>query len=192
MRKATLAVAVILLLSMLGMMFAANTLLGSVQRDVDLGKNLTRYFDSRGALAPGTKVTALHSGPTPRRLATEGNGLVLEVTPSDDVRKGRTGLADLVGLLVRTALDEGGPNRVSWVEVAIHLDPDKDAAPFRTLIPVASAGEIGDPTPPLPAAPPGKAPLPNAPASTPRAPAGAPAAGTPAGTAPTADPAPAK
>ncbi len=152
MRKSTWVMIGIMVAAMSAMMFAANTMLGPRVRDAEVSTLLTRYFQARGDLRPGTKVSALRAAAKPTRLAKSGQGVVVECRPSEAVLAGDGRLAALATAIARLTLEEmGAPTR--WVELRFLLgapNPAREPEPLRTLVALDDQGALADPAPPLP------------------------------------------
>jgi hypothetical protein len=155
MRKSTWTMIAILFVALCGMMFAANAMISPLKKDIELSGLLTRYFQGRGDLRPGTKVMALRAkGGGEKRLAKEGSGIVVELTPADSVLAEEGGLGNLARAVARKAYAETPNATAKWIEVQYRLggpDGPPDAAPLRALVPIDDMGAFGSPTPPFPA-----------------------------------------
>ena len=82
-RKSTGAIMTIILLALVGMMFAANVALKPYERYAKIGQDLTNILGMRGELRPDTKVFVLVKAANERGLASEGHGMLIELAPVD-------------------------------------------------------------------------------------------------------------
>ena len=150
MRKSTGAIMTIILLALVGMMFAANVALKPYERYARIGKDLTNILGMRGELRPETKVFVLVKAANERGLASRGHGMLIELAPSDSVmvRKGR--LEKLAYRATREAghiYREGRGKPLEWFEVKLDLG---GGLVKRTLMTVGPQGQIGPQAPALP------------------------------------------
>jgi hypothetical protein len=129
------------------------------QQDAELSQRLTRFFEVRKELAPGSRVKAMRRKGGKERLAAQGQGIHAVMWPAREVLEREGGLAAMARMLVRTAVRELGVTRIDWVEVDFRTGPggtegsgeERDGeVGIRTLLPIQSDGAIGDPQPPLP------------------------------------------
>jgi hypothetical protein len=130
---------------------AAGPMLKPLVKAANVGQDLTHLFTQRGDIAEGTRVL---SGParggTGDRLAAEGRGMVLELTPSDAVRARPEGLRALARSAARGAFEAYEQDRLDWVELRLLVGATREEA-LRTLVkPDPDGRGVGEPTPPLP------------------------------------------
>ena len=150
MRKSTGVIMTIILVAMVGMMFAANVAMKPYQRYARIGKEVKNILLMRGELEKSSKVFILGKVAGEKNLAEGGFGLLIELTPAEAVR---TQPGRLRRLAVRAAREasllysEGRGNRLEWVEVKLEFGPEQSE---RTLMLVGPEGQLGAQIPALP------------------------------------------
>ena len=150
MRKSYIFSMAIVLLALVGMMMAADMALKPVKAAIAIGGDLTAMLQARGDLAPESKVRVIARPASPKDLAEEGFGMVLELEPSSGVRSRRGRLEKLARRAIREAgrLYEKARGRpVAWYEVRFL---EGETVGHRVLFPVGKAGELGMPAPAVP------------------------------------------
>ena len=151
MRRSSVVILSIMLVTFGAIMAAGGTALKPLAQDADASKVLTRQLQARGDIEDGTKVRLSRLPASAHRLAQEGRGLVIQLTPSAQV----TGRRGALRLLVLRAAQEGlgrfPGQALDWVEVGLEIrQQDGSFQPLRTLLPVRDGQGVGDPEPPLP------------------------------------------
>ena len=144
MRKSTVIMMAILLAAFGALLAAADATLKPLAEDAGISKELTRDLENQERIEPGTKVTVLRVGPSPRRLAEEGRGLLVQLQP----RRGRTsrmkgGLSRLASVVAEQAKGAFPAATVRWIEVVFELGEERRA----TLLRVDEGGRLGRPFP---------------------------------------------
>jgi hypothetical protein len=150
-RRSSVVILSIMLVTFGAIMAAGGTALKPLAQDADASKVLTRHLVARGDIEEGTKVRLSRLPASDNRLAQEGRGLVIQLTPSAQVT-GRRGALRLLVLRVATEGLGRFPGRaLDWVEVGLEIrQPDGSTQPLRTLLPVRDGEGLGKPQPPLP------------------------------------------
>ena len=150
MRKATAISMGIVVMSLVGMMFAANMALKPYQQYAAIGKDLTNIFEMRSDIREGSKVFTLAKGGSEKRLSSEGWGLLIEMAPSERVKKRKGSLEKLAYRAAREAADlyDRNPGKpLEWIEIEFELAQEVER---RTLIRVDPDGRLGRLEPKLP------------------------------------------
>jgi hypothetical protein len=150
-RKSSVVMMAIVLLALGSMLVAGNSVLAPLAQDAERGKELTRYFGYRGDLVPETRVRFLRVRGSENRLAAEGRGLLVEMTPATAVRSRPGGLDSLTRMAARMAVEQSPGYRPHWVEVVMVGVPGPKGADTHTLVRLSPDGLPGDPVPALPA-----------------------------------------
>lgn len=154
MRKSTVFALAFLLIGMGLLLFVGRSWLDSYAPVIELTQQLTRQFEARGDLAPGTRVEAVQLKAEP---GLEGPGLRLRIVPAASVQAEPGGLRRLVRAAAASAGESytrGGPGGVRWLRVRVVLGPP-DAGPESGLtrdvvLRRGYDGGVGEPEPPLP------------------------------------------
>lgn len=158
MRKSSLVLMGLLVLLFAGLLLASGWMHGTYEEDLARSADLTRLLAGQGLLREGTRVLVLRrSGGGERRLAPDGQGLLIEFAPAPDLLERAGGLPGLIERTCREAqalLPPGTP--VDWFELAVQLETDARAPRWRTLVRRDAYGTLAppDPAPPPPPRPP--------------------------------------
>ncbi len=153
MRKPVMITMAIVVMALVGMMFAANMALKPYTQYARIGQDLTNILEMRKEIEEGTTVFTLARAAKKddeKRLGQEGWGLLIELTPSDRVRKKKGSLEKLALRAAREAGDlygQGG-KPLEWFEVKLALSEEHAE---RTLIKIRDDGRLTRPDPRLPA-----------------------------------------
>jgi hypothetical protein len=153
-KRSTLAIVAILVLAFGGMMLAANWTMKTFEGDLRQSRELTDLLLHRDLVEPGSRVLVLSKrGGGEKRLAPDGEGVYVELTPSRTVRERRGGLADLTDFVGRELLEAAHDRKVDWFEYRlIRVRDDGSSEELRTLVRTDEHGRPRDPEPPLPVA----------------------------------------
>lgn len=155
MRKSYILSMAIVLMALVGMMVAADMALKPMKANLAIAADLTAMLEARGDTVPETKVLILTRAATERDLATDGFGMILELTPSDMVRRRQGRLERLarrgIGEAARLYRQARGRS-LDWFEVRFM---EGDDPVHRVLFPVGKTGDLGAPSPAIPAVWPG-------------------------------------
>jgi len=149
-RKSTGAIVTIILLALVGMMFAASIALKPYQRAARIGKELTNILSMRGELREGTKLFVLVRPANEKGLAREGTGMLIELAPAESVQRRKGRLASLAARAAREAgllYREGRGTPLQWFEIRMDLG---GGVVERTLMAVGPEGQLGAQRPSLP------------------------------------------
>jgi len=121
MRKTVAVTMAIVVMSLVGMMFAANMALKPYQQYARIGRELTTILEMRRDIREGTTVFTLAKVATDKRLADDGWGMLIELSPSDKVKTKPGSMEKLAYRVAREAGDlyrqHGGRHAV-----ATHID----------------------------------------------------------------------
>ena len=158
MRRSSVVILSIMLVAFGGIMAAGGSALKPLAQDAGSAKVLTRHLQARGDLAEGTEGHLSRLPGTERRLASEGCGLVVQLTPSAEVTRRRGGLRILVLRAAQEGLSRFPGGGLDWVEVGLEVtQPDgrnRRCAPSSTPLrrrgrrsPAPAPGAIGSPPP---------------------------------------------
>ena len=150
MRKSYIFSMAIVLIALVGMMIAADMALKPMKAALAIGSDLTTMLEARGDIAPESKVLVIPRAAGEKDLATEGFGIVIELTPSDAVRSRNGRLEKLARRSIREAsrLYERARGRSpAWYEIRFM---DGERIGHRVLFPIGPSGEIGSPAPAIP------------------------------------------
>ena len=154
MRKSVMITMAIVVVALVGMMFAADLALKPYHQYARIGKDLTNILEMRREIEEGTTVFTLAKVAKKgdeKRLAEEGWGMLIELTPSERVRTKKGSLEKLAYRAAREASDLYRQSRgkpLEWFEIKLELAKDRSE---RTLIRVSEDGRLGRPEPRLPA-----------------------------------------
>ena len=152
MRRSSVVILSIMMVAFGTIMAAGGSALKPLARDADASRVLTRHLEARGDIVAGTKVRLSRLPVTDRRLAKEGRGLVIQLTPSTQVTGRRGGLRLLVLRAAQEGLSRFPGHNLDWVEVSLEVgQADGRPQTLRTLLDTSSGDGVGDPRPPLPA-----------------------------------------
>ena len=149
MRKTVAFTIAIVVLGLVGMMFAANMALKPYQQYARIGKELTTILEMRRDIKEGTKVFTLAKVATDNRLADEGWGMLIELSPSEKVKAKPGSMEKLAYRAAREAADLYRQSRgkpLEWFEIKMELGADVSE---RTLIRVSRDGRLGRAEPSL-------------------------------------------
>ncbi len=183
MRKSSVVVLFVLLIAFSAMLMAANTLLGPMERDLRVGKELAAALTVRRLIEPDSKVFTRSSrgGANEIRLNRDKDtsGVVVEVEPTREVLTKRGGLRAMALAIATEVQQLVSATRLDWLELAIIVGGDET---FRVLMSLDGRGRWSTPEPALPEqyAPP-KSPARTSSAAPAKAPVEAPAEGAPSG-----------
>lgn len=150
MRKTVAISMAIVVLSLVGMMFAANMALKPFQQYARIGTDLTNILEMRNDIEKGTDVFTLAKVATEKRLAEDGWGMLIELTPSDRVKAKSGSMEKLAYRAAREAAELYGSRAgkpLEWFEIEMKL---ARSVTKRTLIRVGEDGRLGKPEPKLP------------------------------------------
>lgn len=143
MRKPT-ALVLVILLAGLGMLLAtAHQALGPLAQDAETAREMTALLSQRGDIVEGSKVRALRVPGSPRRLAHDGVGLLVQVDPAPAVVVRPGALGRLALRLAEDGLERYPLHLLHWVEVVFHVD----GAEVRTLVRRGPDGTLTGPDP---------------------------------------------
>ena len=149
MRKTVAVTMAIVVMSLVGMMFAANVALKPYQQYARIGRELTTILEMRRDIREGTTVFTLAKVATDKRLADDGWGMLIELTPSDRVKTKPGSMEKLAYRVAREAADLYRQSRgkpLEWFEIKMDLGADVYE---RTLIRISRDGRLGRPEPRL-------------------------------------------
>lgn len=150
MRRPVMITMGIVVLALVGMMFAASMALKPYQQYARIGQDLTNILEMRSEIRRGSKVSTLAKVASEKHLAEGGWGMLIDLSPSEQVM-GKSGrMEKLAYRAAREAADLYGVGRgkpLEWFEVSMELSDTKTE---RTLIRVDEAGRLGKPAPRLP------------------------------------------
>ena len=150
MRKSYIFSMAIILIALVGMMIAADMALKPVKAAIAIGGDLGAMLEARGDIQQGSKVVVIARPASPKDLAEEGFGMVLELEPSESVRRRKGRLEKLARRAVREAsrlYERSRGRKVDWFEVRFR---EGETVVHRSMIPVGKAGELGLPAPAIP------------------------------------------
>ena len=151
-RRSSVVILIILMVAFGGIMAAGGTALRPLAQDADASKVLTRQLLARGDIPEGTKVRLSRLPGSEKRLAPEGRGVVVQLTPSSQVLERRGGLRMLALRAATEALGRFPGQPLDWVEIDFAiLRADGTTESLRTLLDAGSGEGVGDPQPKLPA-----------------------------------------
>ena len=151
MRRSSVVILSIMLVAFGSIMAVGGSALKPLAQDADASKVLTRHLQARGDIEEGTKVRLSRLPATEKRLAKEGRGLVIQLTPSVEVTQRRGGLRLLVLRAAQEGLSRFPGRGLDWIEVGLEIrQPDGRQQTLRTLLDASSGESVGDPQPPLP------------------------------------------
>lgn len=151
MRRSSIVILCIMMVAFGGIMAAGGSALRPLARDAEASKVLTRQFQARGDLEVGTKVRLSRLPANENRLAQEGRGVVIQLTPSAQVTGRKGGLRILTLRLAREALARFPGQPLDWVEVGLDVrQPDGTPKRLKTLLDAGPEEGLGEPRPPLP------------------------------------------
>jgi hypothetical protein len=170
-RKSTVILLVLMLAGFGGMLLAAQGVLQPMAKDAELARELTALLGSRGDIAEGTHVRAVRAAGGERRLAKEGTGLLVDLSPSRAVMETRRALEASALRIAREALMRHAAQNLKWVEVVFFVEGREDGERLRTLVAVGPGGALLGPQPALPERYPPPSAVPSAPAPSEPAPA---------------------
>jgi len=151
MRKSYIVSMAIVLIAFVGMMLAADMALKPMRKTMAIGTDVAAMLSARGDLAPDSKMLVFTVKAGKAHLATEGFGMVIELQPSDAVRKRPGRLEKLARRAIREIdrLYEGGRGTsLTWFEVRFMED---GKAWHRALFAVGPDGDLRPPAPAIPA-----------------------------------------
>jgi len=164
-KRSTLAIVAILILAFGGMMLAANWTMKTFEGDLRQSREMTDLLEHRSLIEPGSRVLVLsRKGGGEKRLASDGEGVYVELTPAAVVRERKGGLAELATFVSRELLEAARERRVDWLEFRLLGARDGRNDELRTLVRMDEHGLPRPPDPPLPVvwgaagSPPGAAP----------------------------------
>jgi hypothetical protein len=146
MRKSTLIVVVIIVLAGIAMVFGLDIYTQKDRETLQIQQRLTQMFRDRGEVRLDSEVRLRWENQEPGR---KGQGLKVEVTPSDAVLQREQGLRAFARTIVREAPAAFGRvgDQLEWIRIRVFF-PDKsqlDAWLVRGL-----EGAFGDADPPFP------------------------------------------
>ena len=151
MRRSSVVILSIMMVAFGAIMAAGGSALRPLAQDADASKVLTRHLLARGDIQVGTKVRLSRLPAAENRLAEEGRGIVIQLTPSDPVTRRRGGLRLLVIRVADEAVSRFPGKPQDWVEVALEVrHPNGRLETLRTLLDASSGEGVGAPEPPLP------------------------------------------
>lgn len=171
MRKSTLIMMGIMLAACFAMLFLANAYLSPLKEDIEAARQLTRYMEDRGDIAPGSQVKVRRVTNDPQH---KGLGLLLEVRPASGVLARSRGLSALVRRCVEQAVASyplEGSGSVAWLRATLTFPDGVVRSCEMERLP---GGGYGEPVPrlpdvwPPPIPPPGPAVGPDAEPAAPR------------------------
>jgi len=142
----------IVVMALVGMMFAAGMALKPYQQYARIGRDLTNILEMRGEIRKGSEVKTIAKVASEKHLASEGWGMLIDLSPSPRVMQKAGRLEKLAYRVAREAADLYGQNRgkaLQWFEISMALSDDRTE---RTLIRVDQDGRLGHSAPPLPGA----------------------------------------
>ena len=154
MRKPVMITMAIVVVALVGMMFAANMALKPFTQYARIGQDLTNILEMRKEIEDGTTVftmAKIAKKGDEKRLAEDGWGLLIELTPSERVRQKKGSMEKLALRAAREAGElyaQGRGKPLEWFEITMEL-PEERAE--KTLIKVAEDGRMSRPSPRLPA-----------------------------------------
>ena len=152
MRRPTLIALGILMIALIGLLFAAQMALGPFQDDAEVAKEIRTRLEQNGKIARGSALTAIDREASDETLAKTGRGLIIAFTPHDDFRSPTSLDATTREILVAVKrLRSEQRRRADWVELHVRLQGPGGPA-FRTLAVRRDTGEFGDVQPPFPRA----------------------------------------
>ena len=140
----------IIVMALVGMMFAANMALKPYQEYARIGKDLTNILEMRSDIREGTKVFTLAKAGSEKRLSKDGWGMLIELSPSERVLKRKGSMEKLAYRAAREAADlytQAPGKPLEWIEVKLEISEE---VAHRTLIRVSEDGRFGRLEPKLP------------------------------------------
>lgn len=149
MRKPVMITMAIVVLALVSMMFAASMALKPYREYARIGHDLTNILEMRSEIRKGSKVLALAKGASEKHLAEDGWGMLIDLSPSQQVMQKPGRLEKLAYRAAREASELYGQGRgkpLQWFEITMELGPDLSE---RTLIPVDRDGRLGRSAPRL-------------------------------------------
>ena len=151
MRRSSVVILSIMLIAFGAIMAAGGTALKPLAQDAEASKVLTRQLEARGDIVKGTRVRLSRLPANEHRLAEEGLGVVIQLTPSDEVKGRKGGLRLLALRAAQEAIARFPGRKLGWVEVGFEIgQPDGTTRRLRTLLDASSGEGVGDPNPKLP------------------------------------------
>lgn len=150
MRKPVMITMAIVVMALVGMMFAAGMALKPYRQYARISQDLTNILEMRSEIRKGSRVFTLAKVASGKHLADEGWGMLIDLSPSKKVMRRSGRLEKLAYRAAREAADLYGQGRgkpLEWFEISMELSPKLTE---RTLIRVDRDGRLGRPAPRLP------------------------------------------
>jgi hypothetical protein len=146
MRKSTVILLLIIVIAGVVMLIGLDIATERTQETFQAQQRLTRLFADRGDVVQGSQVRLLWENKEPGRA---GQGLKVEVTPSQAILTHRGGLRALTRVLTREAPAAFGRvgDVLRWIRIRVFLP---EGAQLDTWFERDEEGTFSDPNPPLP------------------------------------------